>query len=111
MKYGAGIIAAKKYGASEIIDPRSYAVKSIAETYKKYPGIGTLLPAMGYGDKQIKDLEETLNKVPCDSVIIATPIDLRRLININKPTVRVMYDLEEIGQPNLTDILKKFIKK
>jgi len=111
MKYGAGIIAAKKYGASEIIDPRSYAVKSIAETYKKYPGIGTLLPAMGYGDKQIKDLEETLNKVPCDTVIIATPIDLRRLIKINKPTVRVMYDLEEIGQPNLTDILKKFIKK
>jgi predicted GTPase len=110
MKYGAGIIAAQKFGALEIVDPRKYAVKSIDDTYKKYPNIGTLLPAMGYGDKQVKDLEATINKVPCDGVIIATPIDLRRLIKIKKPTVRVQYDLEEIGHPNLTDLLKKFVK-
>lgn len=111
MKYGAGIIAAQKFGAGEIVDPRQYAVKSIDFTYKKYPGIGTLLPAMGYGDQQIKDLEETINKVPCDSVIIATPIDLRRLIKINKPSVRVSYELQEIGEPNLTGILKEFVSK
>jgi predicted GTPase len=111
MKYGAGIIAAQKFGAKEIVDPRKYAVKSISDTFKKYPGIGTLLPAMGYGEKQVKDLEETINKVPCDSIIIATPIDLRRLIKIKKPTVRVKYDLDEIGHPNLTDILKKFLKQ
>jgi predicted GTPase len=107
MKYGAGIIAAKKFGASEIIDPRKWAVKSISDTYKKYPGIGTLLPAMGYGDNQIKDLEETINKVDCDTVVIATPIDLRRLVKINKPTVRVVYELQEIGKPDLSDIIKK----
>ncbi|MGH2575581.1 MAG: cyclic 2,3-diphosphoglycerate synthase [Ignavibacteria bacterium] len=107
MKYGAGILAAKKFGAREIIDPREYAVKSIEDTYKKYPEIGTLLPAMGYGEKQIKDLETTINKMPCDSVIIATPVDLRRFIKFNKPTVRVTYDLKEIGKPNLTDIIEK----
>jgi len=111
MKYGAGVIAAQKFGASEIIDPRKYAVKSIADTYKKYPGIGTVLPAMGYGEKQIKDLGDTINQVPCDAVIIATPIDLRRLINIKKPSVRVNYDLSEIGKPDLKDILENFIKK
>jgi predicted GTPase len=110
MKFGAGVIAAQKYGASEIIDPRQYAVKSIADTYKKYPNIGILLPAMGYGEKQIKDLEATINKVPCDTVIIATPIDLRRLIKISKPTVRVIYDLQEIGHPDLTDLLQNFFK-
>ncbi len=110
MKYGAGILAAQKYGAAEIVDPRKYAVKSIEYTYRKYPSIGTLLPAMGYGDKQIKDLETTINKVPCDTVIIATPIDLRRLIKISKPTVRVVYDLQEIGSPNLTDLLQNFFK-
>lgn len=110
MKFGAGIIAAQKYGAAEIVDPRKYAVKSIDYTYKKYPNIGTLLPAMGYGDQQVKDLEATINKVPCDGVIIATPIDLRRLIKIKKPTVRVQYDLEEIGKPDLTDLLTKFVK-
>ncbi|MGA2669124.1 MAG: cyclic 2,3-diphosphoglycerate synthase [Ignavibacteria bacterium] len=108
MKFGAGILAAQKFKAKEIIDPRQYAVKSIADTYKKYPEIGTLLPAMGYGDKQIKDLETTVNRVPCDSVIIATPIDLRRLIKINKPTARVTYELQEIGHPNLTDLIKKY---
>jgi predicted GTPase len=111
MKYGAGIIAAQRFGAKEIIDPRKYAVKSIAETYSKYPGIGYLLPAMGYGAQQIKDLETTLNKVPCDSVIIGTPIDLRRLININKPAVRVDYNLQEIGKPDLQYIIAKFLKK
>jgi predicted GTPase len=111
MKYGAGIIAAQKFGAAQIVDPRKYAVKSIADTYKKYPEIGTLLPAMGYGDKQVKDLGETINKVPCDAVIIATPIDLRRLIKFRKPSVRVTYDLSEIGHPNLTQVLKDFIKQ
>lgn len=110
MKYGAGILAAQKYGAKEIIDPREYAVKSIADTYKKYPDIGTLLPAMGYGSKQIKDLEDTINKVPCDTVIIATPIDLRRLIRINKPFVRVIYELQEIGHPALNDLVPLYLK-
>ncbi len=110
MKYGAGILAAQKFGAKEIIDPREYAVKSIDDTYKKYPGIGTLLPAMGYGEKQIKDLEETINKVPCDTVIIATPIDLRRLVKINKPSVRVIYELQEIGKPALSDLIPAYLK-
>jgi len=110
MKYGAGILAAQKFGAKEIIDPREYAVKSINDTYKKYPGIGTLLPAMGYGEKQIKDLEETINKVPCDTVIIATPIDLRRLVKINKPSVRVIYELQEIGKPALSDLIPAYLK-
>ena len=110
MKYGAGILAAHKFGAAEIVDPRKYAVKSIDFTYKKYPGIGTLLPAMGYGDQQVKDLEATIAKVPCDTVIIATPIDLRRLIKIAKPTVRVEYELQEIGSPNLTELLQNFFK-
>lgn len=111
MKYWAGIIAAQKYEAKEIIDPRQYAVKSIKETYENYPGIGTLLPAMGYGDKQMRDLETTIAKTPCDAVIIATPIDLRRIINIKQPAVRVSYDLQEIGKPNLTGILTEFVKK
>lgn len=110
MKFGAGILAARKYGAKEIIDPREYAVGSIKETYKKYPEIGTLLPAMGYAENQIKDLEQTINKITCDVVIIGTPIDLRRIINIKKPAVRVSYELQEIGRPNLNDILTEFIK-
>ena len=110
MKYGAGILAAQKYGAKEIVDPREFAVKSIADTYKKYPNIGTLLPAMGYGEKQIKDLEETINNVPCDTVIIATPIDLRRLIKINKPFIRVIYELQEIGHPTLSDLVPFYLK-
>lgn len=105
MKYGAGTIAAEKFGALDIIDPRNYAVGTIKDTFKKYPNIGNLLPAMGYGDKQIKDLEATINKIPCDSVIIGTPIDLRRLIKFKKPAVRVTYDLQEIGNPDLRDIL------
>ena len=107
MKFGAGTIAAEKFGAKEIIDPRIYAVGTIRDTYNKYPDIGNLLPAMGYGDKQIKDLEATINKIPCDAVIIGTPIDLRRLIKFKKPAVRVNYELQEIGKPELKDIFKK----
>ncbi len=111
MTYGAGHVAARKYGAKEIIDPRPWVVNSIAETFKKYPHIGTLLPAMGYGGKQIKDLETTINKVECDSVIIGTPIDLRRIIKINKPSTRIYYELDEIAKPNLNEILSEFLKR
>ncbi|MDR2578668.1 MAG: cyclic 2,3-diphosphoglycerate synthase [Chitinispirillales bacterium] len=111
MKLGAGIVAAHRFGAAETVDPRPYAVGKLAETYSQYPGIGTLLPAMGYGDQQIKDLSETINRADCDSVIIATPIDLERVIKINKPSTRVEYTLQEIGKPDLEDILAKFVKK
>ncbi len=111
MKFGAGIVAAGKFNAAEIVDPRKYTVGTIAETFKKYPDIGTLLPAMGYGDKQVKDLETTINRTPCDTVIIGTPINLNRLIKINKPTARVSYELQEIGKPDLMDVLKPFLKK
>ncbi len=109
MTYGAGVVAAEKFGAKELVDPRPYTVGTITETFKKYPDIGTLLPAMGYGEKQIKDLEETINKTDCDVVVIGTPIDLRKLVNINKPAVRVTYELQEIGKPDLTDVLQKFM--
>jgi len=111
MKYGAGVMAAYKYGAKELVDPREYAVGTIVDTFKKYPEIGVLLPAMGYGEKQMKDLEATINKVDADLVIIATPIDLGRIVKFNKPTVRVTYELEEIGTPKLEDILKEKFKK
>ncbi len=106
MAYGAGVVAAHRFGAANIIDPRPYAVGTIVETYKKYPGTGPVLPAMGYGGQQIADLAETINNAPCDLVIIATPIDLRRVIEIHRPTQRVRYELQEIGQPNLVDVLK-----
>ena len=108
MNYGAGVVAAQKYGAAELVDPRPYTVASITATFKKYPAIGTLLPAMGYGDKQVKDLQTTINRTKCDSVIIATPIDLTSLIKINKPAVRVDYELQEIGIPNLQDVIGEF---
>ncbi|MCI0493415.1 GTPase, partial [candidate division KSB1 bacterium] len=108
MSFGAGTVAAEKFGAAEIIDPRPWVVGKIAETYQKYPDIGMLLPAMGYGDEQVADLEKTINAVDCDVVVIGTPIDLRKIINIKKPAVRVMYELQEIGRPNLEDVLKKF---
>jgi predicted GTPase len=111
MKIGAGVVAAQKYGAAEMVDPRPFVVGKLAETFRIYPEIGTLLPAMGYGDQQIKDLEATINKVKCDSVVIATPIDLNRLIKIKKPNTRVYYDLEEIGDPNLDTIITDFLKK
>jgi predicted GTPase len=111
MSYGAGVVAAEKFGAAEIIDPRPYAVKTIADTFKKYPKTGALLPAMGYGDEQLKDLEETIRRTPCDTVIIGTPIDLRRVIKIDKPSTRVRYELDEITQPDLKEILTNFLKK
>ena len=111
MKFGAGVVAAGKFNAAEMIDPRPYTVGTITETFKKYPDIGVLLPAMGYGDKQVRDLETTINRTPCDTVIIGTPIDLNRLIKIKKPTVRVGYELQEIGRPDLMDVLTPFLKK
>lgn len=111
MKLGAGIVAAKKYGAAAMVDPRPYTVGKLSETFRIYPNIGTLLPAMGYGDEQTKDLETTINNTDCDSVIIGTPIDLNRIIKINKPNTRVYYDLQEIGAPDLGGIIDDFIKK
>jgi predicted GTPase len=111
MKIGAGTVAAQKYGAAEMVDPRPFTVGKLTKTFQIYPNIGTLLPAMGYGDEQLKDLEETINKTVCDSVVIGTPIDLNRIIKINKPNTRVYYDLQEIGDPNLNDILDEFVKK
>jgi predicted GTPase len=111
MKIGAGTVAAMKWGASQLVDPREYAVGKLVETFRTYPDIGTLLPAMGYGNQQIKDLEKTINSTPCDVVVIGTPIDLNRIVNINKPTVRVTYELKEIGKPNLEDVLNDFIQK
>ncbi len=110
MKYGAGVVAAQKYGAKELVDPRRYSVGSISETFVKYPEIGILLPAMGYGEKQIKELETTINAIECDLVIIGTPIDLTRIIKINKKSIRVKYDLQEIGRPDLEEILNQKFK-
>lgn len=111
MRMGAGTVAAQKYGAAELVDPRNYAVGKLAETFNKYPNIGTLLPAMGYGEEQVKDLERTINNTPFDVLIIATPIDLSRVISINKPYVTVRYELQEIGTPNLEQLLTEFVKK
>ena len=111
MKYGAGVIAAKRFGASELVDPRQYAVKSIVDTYQKYPGIGALLPAMGYGEQQIKDLEQTIKNTPCDGVVVATPIDLAKIARIDKPWTRVRYELQEIGEPTLKDALQAKAKE
>jgi len=111
MKYGAGMIASQKFGAAGFVDPRPYAVGSLADTFETYPDIGILLPAMGYGEQQLKDLEETINKTDCDAVVIGTPIDLSRIIKIKKPHTRVYYNLQEIGRPDLTGVLEDFIKK
>jgi predicted GTPase len=111
MKIGAGTVAAKKYGAVELVDPRPFTVGKLSETFKIYPNIGTLLPAMGYSEQQLKDLEETINKTECDSVIIGTPIDLSRIIKIDKPKTRVYYDLQEIGDPNLEQVIQNFVEK
>ncbi|MCK4289215.1 MAG: hypothetical protein KAW86_08425 [Bacteroidales bacterium] len=111
MKLGAGIVAAQKFGAAELIDPRPFTVGKLSETFEIYPNIGTLLPAMGYGKEQLKDLETTINNTDCDSVLIGTPIDLGRIIKINKPYTRVYYDLQEIGYPGLEDVLCDFIVK
>jgi predicted GTPase len=105
MAYGAAWVAARRFGAKEIVDPRPFAVGSILETYAKYPTTGDVLPAMGYGEKQIKELEQTINDTDCDLVLIGTPIGLDRLIEIDKPSQRVLYELQEIGRPTLEDIL------
>jgi len=112
MAYGAGMIAAERHSAGEMVDPRPYAVGSIVRTFENYPQMGPILPAVGYGKEQIRELEETINKTPCDVVLIGTPIDLRRVLNINKPAVRAKYELQEIGTPTLEDILeRKFARK
>ena len=111
MKLGAGMVAALKFGAASLIDPRPYTVGKITKTFEIYPDIGTLLPAMGYGDEQLKDLEITINNTECDGVIIGTPIDLNRIIKINKPTTRVYYDLQEIGYPDLKGVIRDFMLK
>lgn len=110
MAYGAGTIAARQGGAAELVDPRPYAVESIAEAFKTYPGIGPILPAIGYSTRQLQHLETTINSVDCDAVMVATPIDLSRIIEIKKPHTRVSYELQEVGKPNLEDILSEFAR-
>jgi predicted GTPase len=105
MAYGAGMVAARRFGAAKIVDPRPYAVGSIVDTYEKYPTTGNVLPAMGYGQKQVEELGQTINNAPCDMVIVGTPIDLRRVVDIHRPSQRVRYELQEIGQPTLEDVL------
>jgi predicted GTPase len=111
MKIGAGVVAAEKFGAAGLVDPRPYTVGRLTETFEKYPDIGTLLPAMGYGEVQLKDMETTINNTECDSVVVATPIDLNRILKIDKPNTRVFYDLQEIGSPNFEEVLADFGKK
>jgi len=111
MEYGAGVVASQKYGAKSLIDPRPFAVGSIKKTFERYPHIGPLLPAMGYGKEQIKELEKTIDSTRADVVVIATPVDLRRILKIRKPSVKIRYELEEIGKPDLEGILGSFIGK
>ncbi len=111
MKIGAGTVAAQKFGAASLVDPRPFTVGKLSETFKIYPNIGILLPAMGYSEQQLKDLETTINNTVCESVVIGTPIDLNRLIKINKPNTRVYYDLQEIGYPDLSGIINEFVDK
>lgn len=110
MQYGAGYVAAVKFGAGEIIDPRPFAVGSIVDTFKKYNHLSKILPAMGYGGKQIKELEETINRSDAELVVVGTPIDLSRVLKMNKPSLRVRYELEEIGRPDLEDVIGEFLK-
>ena len=109
MTIGAGTVAAHKYGALECVDPRPFIVGKLKDTFKTYPGIGSLLPAMGYGEQQTRDLEATINKTECDAVVIGTPINLNRVVKINKPNTRVYYDLQEIGYPDLATVLDDFL--
>jgi predicted GTPase len=111
MKIGAGTVAAQKFGAAELVDPRPYTVGKLSETFAIYPNIGQLLPAMGYSEQQLQDLETTINSTDCDSVVIGTPIDLQRIVKINKPATRVYYDLQEIGQPDLVGVIEDFVQK
>jgi predicted GTPase len=110
MAYGAAVLAARKYGSSILVDPKPYAVGSIKETFNKYPDIDKLLPAMGYSRKQILELEKTINQTECDTVIIGTPIDLGKIIRINKPIVRAKYELKEISKPDLRGLIADHIK-
>lgn len=111
MKYGAGVVAARKFGAAELVDPHAYAVGTIKDTFSRYPDMGPILPAMGYGPGQIKDLQRTIANTECDLVVIATPVDLGSIIEIKRPSVRVSYELQELGTPSLQDILKEWLKK
>jgi len=111
MKIGAGVVAAQRYGAKELVDPRPFTVGKLAETFRIYPNIGVLLPAMGYSDQQLTDLEKTIDNTDCESVVIGTPIDLNRIIKINKPNTRVYYDLQEIGYPDLEKVVCDFLIK
>ena len=110
MSFGAGIVAAKKYHAKEIVDPKPFAVGSIKDSYVKYPQMGNLIPALGYGKKQIRELEASINNTPADSIVMATPVDLRKFIKLNKPAAKIEYELEERSKPSLTNILKKNLK-
>jgi len=111
MEYGAGTVAAHRFGAAEIVDPRFYAVGSIVTTYEKYPSTGPLLPAMGYSPQQIAELEQTINDTPCDLVLVATPIDLCRILDIKRPFERVRYELQVIGEPTLQSVVQQAIEK
>ncbi|MCJ7530337.1 MAG: GTPase, partial [Anaerolineales bacterium] len=111
MKIGAGVVAAQKFGAAELVDPRPYIVGRLKETFDQYPEIGKLLPAQGYGEVMLRDLEATINNTKCDAVVVGTPIDLSRILKMNKPSTRVYYNLQEIGRPNLTGVLEEFVKK
>ena len=111
MQIGAAVVAAQRFGAASLIDPRPWTIGKISETFEKYPYIGTLLPAMGYSDQQMRDLEKTINSVECDSVVIGTPINLARFIKIDKPATRVYYELSEIGKPDVKDYVNDFLKK
>jgi predicted GTPase len=109
MGYGAGFLAAKRFGAAELVDPRPYAVGSIGPVYKAYPHMGPILPAMGYGEDQMRDLKQTIDAVPCDMVLVASPVDLSRLLHFDKPFIRVRYEVEELGEPKLSTILHGFM--
>jgi predicted GTPase len=109
MKIGAGVVAATKYGATEFVDPRPFLVGKLRKTFEIYPNIGTILPAMGYGEEQLRDLEATINATDCDAVVIGTPIDLTRVLKITKPHTRVFYDLQEIGKPDLDGVIATFV--
>jgi len=111
VRYSYGCFTAMKYGASELVDPKPYAVGKLKTTFENYPDLGPVLPSMGYSNQQMKDLSETIKNTPCDLVLIATPIDLKRVITIDKPTLHVRYDLQEIGHPDLGDIIDEFVKK
>jgi len=111
MPYGAGVIAAREFGAAEIVDPRPYAVGSIRSTFATFPHLTNILPAMGYSSLQRSELEETINSVPCELVLVATPIDLAHVIKLNKPHLRVTYEIEELGPPRLADLIKRFIEE